>query len=72
MSTNNIKFIDLPCVKSLTSLGKSSIYSISDFPRPIKIRGNDAHAQGGARWVESEVQSWMRSRIQMRDNLAAK
>lgn len=66
-----LRFIGLPQVCGMTSLSKTSCYTISDFPRPIKIKGSGAAAQGGARWVEAEVQDWMRSRIAQRDGGAA-
>lgn len=62
-----IRFIGLPQVCGMTGLSKTSCYTIHDFPKPIKIKGSGAPAQGGARWVESEVQDWMQSRIQLRD-----
>lgn len=70
MSAQNQTSIRLLCllaVIDITSLSKSSIYGIEDFPKPIKIRGSAATAQGGARWVESEVIAWMNSRIELRD-----
>lgn len=63
----NLRFIGLPSVVRKTSLGKTSIYTIPDFPKPVKIKGADATAQGGARWVESEVEEWMLSRILIRN-----
>ena len=62
-----IRFLCLQLVCGLTSLSKTSVYTISDFPKPIKIRGSGATAQGGSRWVESEIAGWMQSRIQLRD-----
>lgn len=62
-----IRFISLGEVRSLTGLSKTSIYTVPDFPRPVKIGGAAACAQGGARWVESEVLGWMRSRIEIRN-----
>lgn len=67
MKQNKIRLIGLPEVLGMTSLSKTSVYVISDFPKPIKIGGSDATAQGGSRWVEVEVIEWMNSRIKMRD-----
>lgn len=61
------RFISLPAVLAITGLSKTTIYKTPDFPRPVKIGGAGASAQGGARWVESEVLDWMRGRIQARD-----
>lgn len=62
-----IRLIDLPAVLATTCLSKTGVYTILDFPKPIKIKGAGATAQGGARWVESEVQAWIQSRIKIRD-----
>lgn len=64
---DQIRFICLSAVLNMTGLSKTSCYTIADFPKPIKIKGARAAVQGGARWVESEVQEWMRSRIQQRN-----
>jgi prophage regulatory protein len=64
MSTNNtasVALIRLPRVKELTGLGRSTIYrKVNDrqFPAPINL-GPRAIA-----WVESEIQDWIRSRIE--------
>lgn len=68
MSDKQLRLLCLATVSSLTSLSKTSIYCIRDFPKPVKIQGVGASAQSGARWVESEVYAWMNSRIQLRDN----
>ena len=67
MNSNPIKFVNLQCVCARTSLCKTSVYTIPDFPRPIKIGGAGATAQGGARWIEGDVVDLMQSRISMRD-----
>lgn len=67
---DQIRFICLPQVCDLTGLSKTSCYTIPDFPKPIKIKGSGATAQGGARWVDSEIIGWMQSRISMRDGKA--
>ena len=72
MSQNQIRFICIAVVCQLVGMSKTSIYTINDFPRPVKIKGAGAPRQGGARWVESEVISWMQSRIQQRDTNTSK
>jgi prophage regulatory protein len=57
-----LKFLRLPQVKELTGLSRSAIYSLPDFPRPIKLGHTNASA-----WVESEVMDWMRRQIEKRD-----
>jgi predicted DNA-binding transcriptional regulator AlpA len=64
---DNLQLVTLSEVCNQTSLGKTSIYTISDFPRPIKLGGAVATMQGGARWVKSEVELWIRGRITLRD-----
>lgn len=64
---HQIRFICIATVCQLVGMSKTSIYTIKDFPCPIKIGGADATVQGGSRWVESEVVGWMQSRIQLRD-----
>lgn len=66
MQQIQIRFIGIPTVCQMTDLSKTSVYTIHDFPKPIKIKAG-AGMQGGARWVESEVIEWMQSRIQLRD-----
>lgn len=66
-----IRFIGIDQVSNLVELGRTSIYTIPDFPRPIKIGGAGATAQGGSRWVESEIIDWMRSRIELRNTSPA-
>lgn len=63
---NAPQLLNLTEVCKQTSLCKTSIYIIPDFPRPIKIGGADAPMQGGSRWVKSEVVAWLRSRIEAR------
>jgi predicted DNA-binding transcriptional regulator AlpA len=50
------KFLRLPAVCELTTLGKSSIYTIPDFPRPVLLN------QRGVAWKLSEVAQWLESR----------
>lgn len=69
MSAQNktlIRFLRLPAVLEKTGLSKTSVYTLPNFPKPIKIKAGAA-LQGGARWVESEVDEWMQSLIQSRD-----
>lgn len=67
MSSSKLRFLGLPEVKEITGLGKTTIYTISDFPKPIKIHGKGAASQSGVRWVESEILGWMESRIRVRN-----
>lgn len=53
-------------VKNLTSLSRTSIYTIRDFPKPVKIQTSPKN-QGGSRWLEAEIQEWIASRVAMRD-----
>jgi predicted DNA-binding transcriptional regulator AlpA len=66
--SKQIRFIPLPAVIDKTGLCRTSIYTISDFPKPVKIKGAGAPVQGGSRWVEEEVVAWMLSRINARDS----
>lgn len=61
-----IRFLRLPAVLEKTGLSKTSVYTLPNFPKPIKIKAGAA-LQGGARWVESEIDEWMQSLIQLRD-----
>lgn len=63
---NQLRFIRLPDVLAKTSLSKTSVYTLPDFPKPIKIKPG-AGMQGGARWLEAEIDEWMQSLIQLRD-----
>lgn len=65
---SQLRFICCAAVISMTGLCRTSLYTLPDFPRPIKIRGKNATLQGGSRWVESEVLAWMDSRIQFRNS----
>lgn len=61
-----VRFLRLPAVLEKTGLSKTSAYTLPSFPRPVKIKAG-AGMQGGARWVESEIDEWMQSLIQLRD-----
>ena len=61
MSEINQKILRLPSVVSVTGFSRSAIYNFvkaGSFPKPINI---SARSTG---WVESEVQEWIRNRIQ--------
>jgi predicted DNA-binding transcriptional regulator AlpA len=63
-----LRFLSLAAVIDMTGVSKTSIYAgIQDFPKAIKIHGAGASVQSGARWVESEIIDWMKSRIELRD-----
>lgn len=62
-----IRFLRLPVVLEKTSLSKTSAYTLPTFPKPVKIKAG-AGVQGGARWVEAEIDAWMQSLIQLRDS----
>jgi prophage regulatory protein len=57
-------FLDLPAVKEITSLSRSTIYAkISDgtFPAPAKIGA-------ASRWSLREVERWVASKLDERRN----
>lgn len=59
--TNNQKILRLRAVKDWTGLSRSTIYAM------MKNRTFPQNIQLGLRsvgWVESEIQSWIESRIQ--------
>lgn len=66
-NSQQIRFLRLHTVLEKTGLSKTSVYTLPDFPKPVKIKAG-AGLQGGARWVESEVEKWMQSLIQLRDS----
>ena len=58
------RFIRLPEVISRVGLKRSRIYDLmkaGTFPQKVKL-GEKASA-----WIESEIDSWMQSRIDMRE-----
>lgn len=66
-------------VERLTGLGRSAIYSRLDsshpqhdpsFPRPVALSGSDSRPTC-VRWVASEVDAWIQSRIMARDAKSA-
>jgi len=55
----------LPAVKARIGLSRSSIYkmvSAREFPPPVRL---GPRAVG---WLESEVEAWLTSRVQLRDS----
>ena len=61
--------IDLQEIKRKTTLGKTTVY------QQIKERGFPAPIHIGRRrvaWVEAEVDAWLRSRIEARDEKGSK
>lgn len=62
-------------VMSIVGLARPTIYKLmqqpaSGFPLPVKLSNSNARGAPVA-WVLSEVQSWTRSRIKARDQVAA-
>lgn len=61
------KLIRIRSVLDLTGISKSYLYQLvsrGDFPRPVQlVKGGKSVA-----WIESEVHSWVESRIQDRDD----
>ena len=51
------RLLRLESVRELTGLSKSSIYSLADFPKPVKI------GQRASAWPASAVQRWIAERI---------
>jgi prophage regulatory protein len=63
------KLIRIKSVLDLTGISRSYTYQLvknGGFPKPVQL------IQGGTSvaWIESEVQSWVDSRIQARDEVA--
>lgn len=51
------RLLRLPAVCELTGLGKSSVYSIPDMPKPVRL------SRRAVAWRLSEIQAWIDSRI---------
>jgi prophage regulatory protein len=51
------RLIRLPTVCELTALGKSSVYSIPDFPKRVTL------SRRAVGWRLSEVLAWIESRV---------
>lgn len=67
--------IRMPRLEIATGLKRSTLYKLmqcpeSGFPRPVKLSNSNARGAPVA-WVLSEVQSWVKSRIEARDQVAA-
>lgn len=67
--------IRMPRLEIATGLKRSTLYKLmqcpeSGFPRPVKLSNSTARRAPVA-WVLSEVQSWVKSRIEARDQVAA-
>lgn len=67
--------IRMPSLEVATGLKRSTLYKLmqgpeSGFPRPVKLSNSNARGAPVA-WVLSEVQSWVKSRIEARDQVAA-
>ena len=58
----HIQLLKLLDVVDLTGKSVTSIYTDTDFPRPIKI-GSRSSA-----WVAQEVEEWIKRRIALRDS----
>lgn len=68
MDTTPLKFIRLTGVCEMTGYCRSSIYAHvaeGNFPKPVHLAGR------AVAWVESEVQQWMRQRLQAARGLDA-
>jgi len=62
------KILRLPAVKASTGLSRSTIYlriAEGTFPKPVNL-GNRAVG-----WLESEIQDWLRQRIEASRKAAA-
>jgi prophage regulatory protein len=63
-----VSFLRLPDVKSVTGLSKSSLYALirsNSFPAPVQLGPRTVG------WVRSEVQQWAAERIEDRRALQA-
>lgn len=72
---SSIRLIRVTEVVTLVGLARATIYKLmsqpeSGFPQAVKL--TDSTARGApVAWVLSEVQSWVESRIEARDQVAA-
>ena len=58
----SLKLLKIKKVSQITGLGRSTIYgrvAEGTFPKPIKI------GQRSSAWIESEVNAWIKSRIEL-------
>jgi prophage regulatory protein len=65
----------MPKLEIISGLKRSTIYKLmqcpeSGFPQPVKLSNSTARGAPVA-WVFSEVQSWVKSRIEARDQVAS-
>ena len=61
---HHIQLLKLQDVVDLTGKSVTSIYTDTDFPRPIKIGARSSA------WVALEVEEWIKRRIAQRDSLS--
>ena len=50
-------------VQQITGLNRNLIYSLPDFPSPVKI------STRSSAWVASEVQRWIQTRVEQRGSV---
>ncbi|MBM9485777.1 AlpA family phage regulatory protein [Pseudomonas sp. ICBG1301] len=67
--------IRMPEVERIVGMKRSTIYKLmqhtdSGFPLPVKLSNSNARGAPVA-WVLSEIQTWARSRIEARNQVAA-
>lgn len=55
------KLLRLPAVCEQTGLGKSSVYALSDFPKPLVL------SRRAVAWKQSEISAWIESRTKRVD-----
>ena len=66
-SRDEARLIRLREVMAKTGLSRSYVYALAQkgqFPQPVKL------TERSSAWIESEVQSWIDSRIQARGEVA--
>lgn len=62
------KLLKLKDVLAITGLSRSYVYALAQqnlFPKPVKL------TERSSAWVEAEVEAWIESRINLRDQEAA-
>lgn len=50
------KLLRLPAVCEQTGLGKSSVYALTDFPKPLVL------SRRAVAWKQSDISAWIASR----------
>jgi len=63
-----VTLLRLPAVLARVGLTKSPLYAaikVGNFPAPVQISNN------AVAWIESEIDSWIASKISSRDEVAA-